>query len=93
MSSPVECKISDRLKIDTGDGATAEVSVSDVIEAIKRPTPKAMELASLVAEMRHAQTNYFRTRSVSALEDSRRKESKVDKACQAILDGQRTMFE
>jgi len=50
------------------------------------------ELANLVAEMRHAQTNYFRTRSNSALEESKRLERKVDEACQAILDGQKKLF-
>jgi hypothetical protein len=53
----------------------------------------APELATLVAEMRHAQTNYFRTRSTSALEESKRLERKVDEACQAILDGQKKLFE
>ena len=50
------------------------------------------ELANLVAEMRHAQTNYFRTRSESALEESKRLERKVDEACREILDGQKKMF-
>ena len=53
----------------------------------------ATELAELVAEMRHAQTNYFRTRSPTALEESKRLERKVDEACQAILDGQKKLFE
>lgn len=53
----------------------------------------APELANLVAKMRHAQKEYFRTRSTSALEESKRLERKVDDACQAILDGQKKMFE
>ena len=52
----------------------------------------ATELAALVAEMRHAQTNYFRTRSTSALEESKRLERRVDEACLAILDGQKKLF-
>lgn len=50
------------------------------------------ELANLVADMRHAQTNYFRIRSTSALEESKRLERKVDEACKAILDGQKQLF-
>ena len=50
------------------------------------------EFARLVSEMRHAQSNYFRTRSTSALEESKRLERKVDEAYQAILDGQKKMF-
>jgi len=52
----------------------------------------AIELANLVAEMRHAQKEYFRTRSTSALEESKRLERQVDDACQAILDGQKKLF-
>lgn len=52
----------------------------------------ATELAKLVAKMRHAQKEYFRTRSTSALEESKRLERQVDEACQAILDGQKQMF-
>jgi hypothetical protein len=54
---------------------------------------KAIELANLVAEMRHAQKEYFRTRSDSALEESKRLERQVDEACREILDGQKKMFE
>ena len=50
------------------------------------------ELATLVAEMLHAQKDYFRTRSSSALEESKRLERRVDEACRAILDGQKKLF-
>lgn len=51
------------------------------------------ELAELVANMRHAQKEYFRTRSDSALEESKRLEKRVDDACREILDGQRKLFQ
>ena len=88
----VGCHITDQIRIDVGDGTTVTVAASDVIEAIKRPTLTAIELATTVDEMRHAQKEYFRTRSNSALEDSKRLEKKVDKDCQAILDGQKKLF-
>ncbi len=51
------------------------------------------ELARLVQNMRHQQKEYFRTRSPSALEESKRLERKVDNACTAVLDGQQKMFD
>ena len=51
------------------------------------------ELANLVAEMRHAQKDYFRTMSTSALEESKRLENRVYTACREILDGQKKMFD
>ena len=52
----------------------------------------ATELAKLVAEMRHAQKEYFRDRSSTALDKSKALERKVDEACQAILDGLKKLF-
>lgn len=88
----LNCELSDRLSIHVDNSSLLEVHVSDVIEAIKRPPLRMVELAELVVNMRHAQTEYFRTRSSSALEDSKRKERKVDEACRAILDGQKKLF-
>lgn len=45
----------------------------------------ARDLAELVAEMRTAQKEYFRTRSSSALERSKDLERKVDAACTELL--------
>lgn len=50
------------------------------------------ELAELVEKMRNAQREFFRTRSASALQVSKRLEKQVDNACQAILTPQRTLF-
>lgn len=48
------------------------------------------DLRTLVAEMRHAQKEYFRTRSPTALEESKRLERKVD---EALADtGQKKLF-
>jgi hypothetical protein len=46
----------------------------------------APELARLVAEMRSAQRESFRTRSPGALEKSRAAERRVDKAVMECLD-------
>lgn len=53
----------------------------------------AQELATVVAQMRHAQTEYFRTRSESALIDAKRLETKVDRCCSQILGSQKDMFD
>ena len=50
------------------------------------------ELANLVAEMRHAQKGYFRTKSDYALDESKRLERRVDEACREVLEGQKRMF-
>ena len=47
------------------------------------------ELARLVNEMRTAQKEYFRTRSGSALENSKRLERKVDEAVGEVLRPER----
>jgi len=60
---------------------------------IAEKTMTAETLASLVAEMRHAQKEYFRTRSTSALEESKRLEAKVDRCVDRILDEQTTLFD
>ncbi len=54
----------------------------------------ATNLASLVAEMRHAQVDYFRLRSQSVLQHAKHLERRVDEACEAILAGrqQRELF-
>lgn len=53
---------------------------------------KTTDLARLVMEMRHAQKEYFRTKSKTALGESKRLEEKVDRACFEVLDGQRDLF-
>jgi hypothetical protein len=50
------------------------------------------EFTKLVAEMRHAQKEYFRTKSSSALDDSKRLERQVDAALKALADGQKKLF-
>ncbi len=45
----------------------------------------ATELARLVAEMRSAQKEYFRTKSPTALDRSKQLERAVDQACKQIL--------
>lgn len=45
-----------------------------------KPLPTELEkFACLVEEMRHHQKSYFRTRSINALNESKRSERKVDK--------------
>lgn len=51
------------------------------------------EFRSLVNTMRCAQREYFRTRSSTALEDSKRAEKAVDKALAEYDSGQRKMFD
>lgn len=43
------------------------------------------QLAELVQEMRNAQRDYFRTRSGSALDNSKRLEKRVDEALGEVL--------
>lgn len=50
-------------------------------------------LIALVAEMRHAQKEFFRTHSATALEESKRLEKQVDKALEAADDKQTRLFE
>ena len=53
-----------------------------------------MDLAqflALVEEMRHAQKEYFRTKS--NLSECKRLEKKVDLACHRIREGDRQLFE
>jgi phosphate uptake regulator len=45
----------------------------------------AAELATLVADMRRLQKEYFRTRSATALEQSKQLERQVDKAVDQML--------
>lgn len=51
------------------------------------------EFAKLVTDMRHAQKSYYRTRSSTALEDSKRAERIVDEALQNMNDNQPRLFE
>jgi hypothetical protein len=51
------------------------------------------EFAECVADMRHAQKDYFRTRSKSALDNSIRMEKEVDKKLQEIHNQQLTLFD
>lgn len=48
------------------------------------------EFKRLVADMRNAQREYFRTRSAAALDASKRLERKVDEALKD--DGQKELF-
>jgi hypothetical protein len=52
-----------------------------------------MQLVTLVAEMRSAQIQYFRTRSTGDLERSKILERRVDAAIAEALDGQGTLFD
>jgi hypothetical protein len=49
------------------------------------------QFRKLVAVMRHAQKEYFRTRSTTALEESKRLEKSVDR--ELSNNGQRQMFD
>jgi hypothetical protein len=51
------------------------------------------EFIQLVERMRNAQREYFRTKSPTALESSKRLEREVDQAIARERSGQRTMFE
>jgi hypothetical protein len=50
------------------------------------------DFRNLVADLRHAQKEYFRTRSDAALERSKSLERRVDEALKALADGQKKMF-
>ena len=56
-----------------------------------RMTPQ--QFAELVEEMRHAQKEYFRTRTKSNLDTCKRIEKRVDLALQRLRDGQKDLFE
>ena len=49
--------------------------------------------ADIVERMRHAQREFFRTRSQSALEASKKAERAVDAALKELQDDQRPLFE
>jgi hypothetical protein len=50
------------------------------------------DLARLVADMRNAQRHYFRTQSVSALQEAMRLERRVDETIKFLLSPQRDLF-
>lgn len=52
-----------------------------------------IEFVKLVEGMRNSQKDYFRTRSKSALESSKRLEERVDKALVEMFSGQTKLFE
>jgi hypothetical protein len=54
---------------------------------------KADDFYTLVAEMRTAQRDYFRTRSTEALSRSKELERKVDNAIKGFVTGQTSLFE
>jgi len=49
---------------------------------------KLRSFATLVADMRHVQRDYFRLRSPSTLDRAKQLERRVDKACKAVLEEQ-----
>lgn len=51
------------------------------------------DFVALVAAMRTAQREYFRTRSTTALDHSKRLEKQVDDAIRKALDGQGNLFD
>ena len=53
----------------------------------------AEDLARVVADMRHAQKDYFRTKSQAALRESKALEAMVDRCCAHVLGGQGTLFD
>jgi|TARA_Y100000296_G_scaffold33048_1_gene38269 hypothetical protein len=54
---------------------------------------KLEEFAALVNKMRQAQKEYFRTRSLSAIDSAKKLEREVDKALAHINDKQGDLFE
>ncbi len=50
------------------------------------------DLAKIVGEMRHAQVEYFRTKSPSALQQAKALEAKVDRVLLSLADRQETLF-
>lgn len=57
------------------------------------PSDRAFEeFRILVDDMRHAQKEYFRTRSGPALEKSKSLERMVDQALKKFADGQKELF-
>lgn len=53
---------------------------------------ESSDFIKLVADMRHAQKEYFRTRSGDALEASKRLEKAVDTAIRTMGDKQKELF-
>jgi hypothetical protein len=51
------------------------------------------DLARLVADMRNAQRQYFRTSSASALAEAKRLEKRVDETIKFLLNPQRDLFD
>ena len=51
-----------------------------------------LDFAQLVADMRHAQKEYFRTKRFNILQKSKAAEAKVDKELQSIFGGQKKLF-
>ena len=51
------------------------------------------DLARIGSDMRHAQTEYFRSRSSSALNNARRLEAKFDRCLAHILNQEPTLFD
>lgn len=51
------------------------------------------EFQALIADLRHNQKEYFRTRSPMALENSKRLEKLVDETLLRLKDGQRKLFD
>lgn len=58
----------------------------------RRKDMNLADLSRLVADMRSAQKEYFRTRSSTALERSKQLERQVDKALQELADHQPRLF-
>lgn len=50
------------------------------------------QFRDLVAELRHTQKEYFRTRSATVLEKSKALEKRVDQALQEFSSTQKEMF-
>ncbi len=59
---------------------------------IQRLRADTEELAKLIADMRSAQKEYFRTRSDSALASAKALERRVDEAVKGILDSKQGML-
>ena len=62
---------------------------SPAYRRIRERTMEDHKLAELAAKMRHAQKEYFRTRSSTALNESKRLEKQFDAALEAYLLDQR----
>ncbi len=85
--------------VRTNDGRRLFVAMSASVakelarELIAGPTGEGSELRDAVAEMRHAQREYFRTKSYEWLSAAKEREKRVDELLKPKRESQSTLFD